>query len=451
MNKSAKPTRVLTQMSPDDVARVEQRVADAVVLHQAGQVEQAMQIYQEVLAEQPTNASALTFLGMGHLQRGAFAEAERLIATAIAFRPDYVDAFNNLGNVFLAQGRIAEAGLCYQNALSRNPRFVPAIVNLGVTLRRMGRYGEAESLYQASLERCPDSEIIHYSRGTLLLMRGKVEEAIAELEWVHRRAPDDQTRQGLAMAYYSAGQFAQARQLLTEWHAADPNNPIASHMLAAYLGEGEAVPARASDDYVRSTFDRFAGSFEQVLSGLDYRVPMLIAEKLQQLLGAGQGDLSVLDAGCGTGLCGTVLRAYADSLTGVDLSAGMLAKARESGLYDNLIKAELTEFLSAAGPQYDLIAAGDTLCYFGDLSDVLSLIAQRLRRGGLLIASFELCKERGADGFKLHPHGRYSHLGDYLLNTLKRAGLQAREAEDADLRREIGVPVHGVLVVSKKP
>jgi predicted TPR repeat methyltransferase len=129
----------------------------------------------------------------------------------------------------------------------------------------------------------------------------------------------------------------------------------------------------------------------------------------------------------------------------------MLAKARESGLYDNLIKAELTEFLSAAGPQYDLIAAGDTLCYFGDLSGVLSLIAQRLRRGGLLIASFELCKERGADGFKLHPHGRYSHLGDYLLNSLKRAGLQAGETEEADLRREIGVPVHGLLVVGKRP
>jgi predicted TPR repeat methyltransferase len=451
MNKLAEPARVLAQMTADDVARVEQRVADAAELHQAGQIEQAMQIYQDVLAEQPTNASALAFLGMAHFQRGAFVEAERLIATAIAFRPDYVDAFNNLGNVFLAQGRIAEAGLCYQNALSRNPSFVPAIVNLGVVLRRLGCYEDAESLYQASLKTCPDSEIIRYSHGTLLLMRGKVDEAIAELEWVHRGAPDDQTRHALAMAYYSAGQFEQARNLLAEWHAAAPDNPVANHMLAAYLGEGEAVPSRASDGYVCSVFDSFAGSFEQVLDGLDYRVPTLMAEKLQQLLGPGRRDLRVLDAGCGTGLCGPALRAYANRLTGVDLSAGMLAKAKGSELYDELVKAELTEFLGAAGPQYDLVAAGDALCYFGDLSEVLTLIAARLRQGGTLIATFELRQESEADGYKLNPHGRYSHRRDYLLATLEQAGLRAREVVEADLRREIRAPVRGLLVVGEKP
>jgi predicted TPR repeat methyltransferase len=451
MNKSASPSRVLTQMTPGDVARVEQFVVEALALQQAGHIEQAMQIYQDVLAEQPTNASALTFLGMAHFQRRDFVEAERLIATAIAFRPEYVDAFNNLGNVFLAQGRLAEAGLCYQNALSRNPSFAPAIVNLGVVLRRLGCYEEAESLYQAALKTCADSEIIHYSHGTLLLMRGKVGEAIAELEWVHRRLPDDHTRQALAMAYYSGGEYARARQILAEWHAADPDNPIANHMLAAYVGEAEAVPDRASDDYVRSVFNSFAGSFDQVVHGLDYRVPTLVAATLQQLFGPGQRNLRVLDAGCGTGLCGTSLRAYADRLTGVDLSAGMLAKAKESELYDELVMAELTEFLGAAGPRYDLIAAGDALCYFGDLGKVLSLLAGRLHRRGVLVATFELSQEGKPGGYKLNLHGRYSHQRDYLLNGLDQAGLRTREVVESELRREIGVPVRGMLVVGEKP
>jgi tetratricopeptide (TPR) repeat protein len=152
MNKSAKPTRVLTQMTPDDLAQVERRIIDARTLQQAGQLEQATQIYEEVLAEQPTNASALNFLGMVHLQRGAFGEAERLITTAIAFQPDDVDAFSNLGNVFLAQGRIADAGLCYQNALSRNPSFVPAIVNLG-TILRFGISGSVNGVLEGAVRR----------------------------------------------------------------------------------------------------------------------------------------------------------------------------------------------------------------------------------------------------------------------------------------------------------
>jgi len=450
-NQTAKEIRPVAQMSPEDVERIEQRVSAAVALHQAGQIEAAAREYREVLREQPTNASALGFLGMASFQNGEFETAERLIATAIAFRPAYVDAYNNLGNVFLAQGRIAEAGLCYQNALERNPQFVPAIVNLGVTLRRMGRYEDAQVLYQASLQTCPDAEVIRYNHGMLLLMQGKVEAAIAELEAAHRLVPNDQTGYGLGMGYYAAGRVEQARELFSQWHAADPENPVATHMLSACLDGEVAVPSRASDGYVSSIFDSFANSFEQVLEGLDYRVPTLVAERLQQYLGPAQGRLEVLDAGCGTGLCGQALRAYAERLTGVDLSAGMLAKAKGTELYDNLVKGELMAFLDGEGPEYDVVVAGDALCYFGDVDEVLCLTARRLKRGGYFIATFELCSEAGSMGFKLNPHGRYSHRSDYLTEALKRAGMTAVEVVEADLRREVGMPVRGIVVVGRKP
>ena len=49
-------------------------------------------------------------------------------------------------------------------------------------------------------------------------------------------------------------------------------------------------------------------------------------------------QLDVLDAGCGTGLCGPLLAPYARRLIGVDLSEGMLALAKEKHVYDALIK-----------------------------------------------------------------------------------------------------------------
>ena len=48
--------------------------------------------------------------------------------------------------------------------------------------------------------------------------------------------------------------------------------------------------------------------------------------------------LDVLDAGCGTGLCGPLVAPYARRLAGVDLSEGMLAHAKEKNVYDELIE-----------------------------------------------------------------------------------------------------------------
>ena len=78
--------------------------------------------------------------------------------------------------------------------------------------------------------------------------------------------------------------------------------------------------------------------------------------------------LDVLDAGCGTGLCGALVAPFARRLTGVDLSDGMLAHAKDKNVYHALVKAELTEYLRANREAFDLIVSADTLVYFGDLT-----------------------------------------------------------------------------------
>src|SRR4029453_9055138 len=97
---------------------------------------------------------------------------------------------------------------------------------------------------------------------------------------------------------------------------------------------GEQVPERASDEFVEQVFDRFANSFEVRLKQLDYRAPQLFGAALDAAVGPPRGELTILDAGCGTGLCGPLLRGHAKMLHGVDLSGGMLAKAADAKLYD---------------------------------------------------------------------------------------------------------------------
>jgi len=66
-------------------------------------------------------------------------------------------------------------------------------------------------------------------------------------------------------------------------------------------------------------------------------------------------------------LCGPLLRGYARRLVGVDLSGGMLHKARQRKVYDGLIRAELTAHLQNQPEGYDIIASSDTFNYFGSL------------------------------------------------------------------------------------
>jgi predicted TPR repeat methyltransferase len=101
-------------------------------------------------------------------------------------------------------------------------------------------------------------------------------------------------------------------------------------MLAACTGRN--VPERASNAFVETPFDSFASSFEAKLETLPYRAPALVAAMLKDSGLELSHRLDVLDAGCGTGLCGAVVAPFARRLVGVDMSQGMLAHAKDKNV-----------------------------------------------------------------------------------------------------------------------
>jgi len=199
--------------------------------------------------------------------------------------------------------------------------------------------------------------------------------------------------------------------------------------------------------YIRTLFDQYADRFDTDLTGtLKYQAPALVAALLARS-GVAEGSADLLDLGCGTGLSGAALKPFARVMDGVDLSPGMVAKARARGIYNALAVGEAEAFLVGNGKSWDVVAAVDMLNYIGDLGPIFRAAAARLKPDGLFAGTVE---KRVEGGQALSEKRRYRHGADHLRAALDAAGLAQVELSEAVLRQEGGVPVVGLTFAARR-
>ena len=384
-------------------------------------------------------------------QLGRLSEAETLIRRAVELAPAYSDAHNNLGNVLQHQKRGDEAVKCYERAIALQPDLADAYNNLGNALQQQKRYDEAIVFYERAITLRPEMADAHLNLGKALEALDQMSQALTAYRQAVMLRPfhfDSYRRLGAAL--YGWDRIEEAADVYRKWLSLEPDNPLARHLLSACTGQ--AVATRASDDTVRNIFDGFADSFDQILEGLLYRAPALVAQAATEVIGPPQSRLDILDAGFGTGLCAEHFKPFARRLVGVDLSLEMLKRAGMRKLYDELIMGELTAFVGAVPSAWDLIVSADTLVYFGDLAGAMGAAWRGLRPGGHVVFTLERATEDEApQGFKINPHGRYSHSEAYVRGILSAARLEPRQISHVHLRLELKKPVEGLLVVASRP
>ena len=429
---------------------------------------EAQALCQRILTIQPNHIEALNLLGMLLQQRGQWTQAEQTIRQALRIAPADAATYANLGAVLIAQSRHEEAVAPLSHAIRLRPGDGETRIMLGEAFRALNRLSEAVAVWRQASALCAADSELRYRLGVALADLGRDEEAIMELTAAYQSNPaHDPTITLLATllhnhcrieeawnligdALIQRGGTEQTLALLQHWQSLMPDDPIIRHRLAAWFGQD--APIRAADAYVTDLFDRYADSFDEALTGLAYRAPALIAEQLAEVAGTPAGQWRALDAGCGTGLCGPLLRPWARHLTGVDLSPGMVDKARQRGSYDELVVAELTAFLTERPAGYDLIASADTLIYFGNLEPVLNAAVHALHPDGWLAFTVEQADEATTpNGFRLNQSGRYSHTADYVQRTLTASGLKLRAMVPTTLRLEAGEPVAGYMMLAQRP
>uniref|UniRef100_B0T4N2 Sulfotransferase n=1 Tax=Caulobacter sp. (strain K31) TaxID=366602 RepID=B0T4N2_CAUSK len=230
--------------TPQQNMTVEQALAQAHGHWNAGQVDQAERLCQQVLALWPGQSDALHLMGLmahaygnldlaiDHLrhaclaprapaqylsnlaemcrQAGRLAEAEQAARRSVSMDSSLVAGWNNLGIVLQEAGKLEESLTCLERVVALQPDYAEAHNNLGNTLKRLGRLDQARARYEQALKLAPAYAEALSNLSNLLNDLGLSDEALASA----RRAIDANPR--LSDAYINAAAVEVARDRYDE-------------------------------------------------------------------------------------------------------------------------------------------------------------------------------------------------------------------------------------------
>lgn len=418
-------------------------------LQKQGRHQEASALFRQLVERRTDNVDAHVGLGAALCSLRQLEAAEATLLQALRLDRNSASAYYNLGLVLSAQNRHHPAAESLSTAIKLQPNNPQAYYHLGLALMA-GNLNEpgAEAMRQ-SLARDPDNPLALLGLAQALTALGRTDEALETCNQLSRRHPQlgtAHTQRGNILA--QQGDHEGALQAYRDALALGDDNPALDHLIAAL--EGNSLPPRASDGYIAAVFDDYAPRFEQhLVDGLKYDAPQLLFDLTQVHGSAHQSNRSVLDLGCGTGLCGAAFAAQCGALVGVDLSAGMLDKARARGIYQRLVHGELLETMRGETERsYDLILSADVFVYIGDLAEIHAQAHRLLTPGGLFVYSTESADaltgtDVPATDYRLLTTGRYAHSASYLRRLAGEAGLHLLALEPRILRMERNEPIHG--------
>jgi tetratricopeptide (TPR) repeat protein len=131
--------------------RLQELFLNAVQAEESGDKQRAIEIYREIVADDPAYAAAYINLGTIYFHLRQFERAEEYYRRASEEDPEYVLAFFDLGNVLDELNRMEDSIAAYRQAVALSPGYADAHYNLALALERKGELRQALRHWRAYL------------------------------------------------------------------------------------------------------------------------------------------------------------------------------------------------------------------------------------------------------------------------------------------------------------
>lgn len=148
-----------------------------------GRSEDAIRLYQEILAINPDLPEVLVNLGNQLFKSQRASEAVGNFERALKLRPGMREALLNMGNALHDLGEHDRALDCYEKALKSDPTYRDALNNLANIHLNQNRPDKALPYARRLLKLYPDHVQAHGTAAGLLLARGELKEGWEHYEW----------------------------------------------------------------------------------------------------------------------------------------------------------------------------------------------------------------------------------------------------------------------------
>jgi tetratricopeptide (TPR) repeat protein len=174
----AEARQQLQQVQPaDNQQRVQLGLAEAQLLRDAGQFDEAYKILNQVLENHPDQTDLLYETAMIADKLGKPEVFEKLMRKIIQIKPDHAQAYNALGYGLLERNeRIPEAMQLVEKALQLAPNDAAIMDSMGWGYYRSGKLDDSVKMLRRAFEGNPDPEIAAHL-GEVLWVRGDKDEA----------------------------------------------------------------------------------------------------------------------------------------------------------------------------------------------------------------------------------------------------------------------------------
>jgi len=160
-------------------SRLERTFQSALAAHQSARLNEASELYEQILRLDRRHFPALLLLGAVKAQQADYAAAERLTRDALRVQPRDLRALLQHGNVLLAQQRYDDAFAAFGDAMAVNPSMPEVHVNRGAILMLRKQAAEALACFDAALRIAPRFAPALCNRGNALQELNRLDDALA--------------------------------------------------------------------------------------------------------------------------------------------------------------------------------------------------------------------------------------------------------------------------------